>query len=276
MPRRRVFHIKVECTGIKSDLGVTANRFALFGRTIILEKSPSGSVDLFFDGAVVGQLDDVVGPQVAAALDRGQMFTAKIENAYQNYDARLKPTTARLDLKVTYFSARNQLAIEVPKPVYKYQPSSFFTKVAGVTFNDRQQMITRCYEGERLFLIREPDNPKDKGAIKIMRGNGEHLGYVPRDVARAGDPAGLSFRMDRGDEYRCRIKDLTGGNGWTRGVNIEIGTDLDFDTAPPPPRQEQRSYGTRAYEAPPRNSYLWLVLTGVAVVVFIVMLILHN
>jgi hypothetical protein len=127
--------------------------------------------------------------------------------------------------------------------------------------------------------VREPSNPKDRGAIKILRSNGEQLGYVPRDVARAGYPTGLSFRMDRGDTYQCRIKDLTGGNGWTRGVNIEIGADLNFDVVPL--TSQTRSMLTpqpewREHEESPRNSYLWLVLTGIAVVLFIIVLILHN
>jgi hypothetical protein len=277
MARRRVFHVKVECTGIKTDLAVTANKFALFGRPVILEKTESGSIALRFDGAIVGHLDDVLGTQVIAALDRGQAFTAKIENAYQNYDARLKPTSQRLDLKVEYLLEKDQPAIEIPKPVYTYKPHSFFTKVAGITFDGRQRIAAQCYEGERLFLIREPNNPKDRGAIKIVRRNGDQLGYVPRDVARYGDPTGLSFRMDRGDDYQCRIKDRTGGtSGMSHGINIEIGTDLGFDELHLAPSPESRAYERRTYEEPPHSNYVWLVFTGVAVIVFVIVLILRN
>lgn len=211
MARRRVFHVKIECTGIKSDLAVTANKFAVLGRPVVFEKTDTGSIALRFDGAIVGHLDDVLGTQVIAALDRGQAFAVKIENAYQTYDQRLKPTTQRLDLRVEYFLERDQPAIIAPKAVYQPQPKSFFTKVAGVSF--RQDVVAGCRRGDRLILKREPDNPKDAGAIMILRENGEHVGYVPAHVSRNGDRSGLTYQLDRGDQLLCRVKDVTGGVG---------------------------------------------------------------
>ena len=211
MARRRVFHVKIECSGIKSDLAVTANKFAVLGRPVVFEKTDTGSIALRFDGAIVGHLDDVLGTQVIAALDRGQAFAVKIENAYQTYDQRLKPTTQRLDLRVEYFLERDQPAIIAPKAVYQPQPKSFFTKVAGVSF--RQDVVAGCRRGDRLILKREPDNPKDAGAIMILRENGEHVGYVPAHVSRNGDRSGLTYQLDRGDQLLCRVKDVTGGVG---------------------------------------------------------------
>jgi hypothetical protein len=103
------------------------------------------------------------------------------------------------------------------------QPNSFFTKIAGVTFEGRQRIISRCSEGEQLVLRRDPINRFDEGAIKVLRLNGEQLGFIPEHVSRCGDPSGLAFQMDRGSEYSCRIKNLTGGGpGQGIGVNIEI------------------------------------------------------
>ena len=99
---------------------------------------------------------------------------------------------------------------------------SFFTKIAGVTFKGRQRMIPRCSEGEILRLVRDPTDRYDKGAIKVMRSNGEQLGFIPSEVSRAGDPSGLSYRMDHGSRYECKIKKKTGGGEKWWGVNIEI------------------------------------------------------
>ena len=102
--------------------------------------------------------------------------------------------------------------------------SSFFTKIAGVTYrnNDgksRQRLIAQCRVGEELVLEREPDNPVDPNAIKLVRVTGEQLGYVPAHVAASG----LAKDLDRGARPKCRIANLTGGDGLWRGVNIEIG-----------------------------------------------------
>ena len=83
-------------------------------------------------------------------------------------------------------------------------------------------MIPRCSEGESLRLVRDPKNRYDKGAIKVMRLNGEQLGFIPAGVSRAGDPMGLAYRMDHGRKYECKIAVKTGGGEKWRGVNIEI------------------------------------------------------
>jgi len=107
-------------------------------------------------------------------------------------------------------------------------PRSFFTKVAGVTFEGRQRIVARCSAGERLMLVRDPDNHHGAGgAIKVMRLNGEQLGFIPTHVSRGGDSSGLAFRMDQGEKFQCRIKNLTGGGEKTRGVNIEISKGVD-------------------------------------------------
>jgi hypothetical protein len=116
MARRRVFQTKLDCPGIHTDLSLTANRQAMIGRTVTFEKSASNAeVAVCLDGAAVGHLDNVVGPQVALAIDRGQLFTAAINNAYQNYDKQFKPTTALIYLKVEYILEKGQPAIEIPR-----------------------------------------------------------------------------------------------------------------------------------------------------------------
>jgi HIRAN domain-containing protein len=242
MARRRVFKTRADCPGINASSVLTSNKLAIVGRTVTLEKSASNSgTAVRLDGAVVGHLDARVGDQVAMAIDRGQSFTAVIINAYPIYNDNFKPTSAHLDLKVEYLLEKNQPAIEAPTVWRAVESSSgssqvagsFFTKVAGVTFEGRQRIIARCSVGESLRLVRDPTSRYDKGAIKVMRLNGEQLGFIPEHVSRGGDPSGLAFRMDRGDKYGCRIKDLTGGGWHNLGVNIEVTEGEEFDWVPP-------------------------------------------
>ncbi len=235
MARRRVFETSIECPEIQ-DLGITANRKAVIGRAVAFEKSASTvAVAVLLDGRAIGHLDDVVGPQVALAMERGQVFGVVVKNARQKYNERFKPTSAVLCLKAGYLLEGGQSPIQIPEPQtqvqpqHQYSPSSFHTKVAGVSHNGRQ-IVARCSVGERLMLVRDPKNRFDKGAIKVMRLSGEQLGFIPADVSRGGHSSGLAFQMDRGYEYQCRISALTGGGDKFFGVNIEITEAEQFDT----------------------------------------------
>ena|ERR1035441_9177923 len=145
-------------------------------------------------------------------------------------------------------------------PSYEFSLRAFFTKVAGVTFEGRQRIVARCSEGERLTLLRDPNNPHDSGAIKVMRLNGEQLGFLSADVSRGGNSSGLAYRMDRGDMYQCRISSLTGGGRKNLGVNIEI-TEGEFDESVHVNRVRVETAST------PSNAVAVLWVLGVIVIV---------
>lgn len=56
--------------------------------------------------------------------------------------------------------------------------SIFATKVVGATYKNpdginRQQIIKMCIAGEKIKLIREPNNPHDVCVIGVFRESGE-------------------------------------------------------------------------------------------------------
>ena len=64
----------------------------------------------------------------------------------------------------------------------------FFGHVAGESHrnadgSDRQVIIPRCRVGDLLVLEHEPDNPHDINAIRVLRQNGEQIGYLEREFA---------------------------------------------------------------------------------------------
>jgi hypothetical protein len=264
MARRRVFRTRAKCLGISTDLGPIANKPSIVGQTVTLERSTSNpEISVCLDGTVVGQLDSVIGNQVALAIDRGQSFIAVIENAFPVFNDKFKRTGAQLDIKVEYSLDKGQPAIDAPKswravessPESSHAARSFFTTIAGVTFEGRQRVVGRCSEGERLLLLRDPNNPFDKGAIKVMRSNGDQLGFIPAHVSRGGDSSGLAIQMDRGSEYHCRIKNITGGGpGQSMGANIEITEGEEFDDVPAPAAPGARTHSTTVQPA-----VLWIL-----------------
>lgn len=91
-----------------------------------------------------------------------------------------------------------------------------FCKVAGVTFNRRQEALKRLENYIRqgaevkTTLERESDNKTDSKAIKVLVSvNGSaayHLGYIPADLA-----AVLAPLMDKVGELKAHIYNIVGG-----------------------------------------------------------------
>ncbi|MBQ9059093.1 MAG: single-stranded-DNA-specific exonuclease RecJ [Atopobiaceae bacterium] len=95
---------------------------------------------------------------------------------------------------------------------------SFFTKIVGVSFEERQQVVRSLVSGEALVLRREPDNAYDHNAIAFVRGTGEKVGYLRSQIAQELAPA-----LDAGANYVAHVRQLTGGDaGKSIGVNIEV------------------------------------------------------
>lgn len=215
MARRRVFRTRVEGP-------ICPNRRDIVGQKLSFQKATESNVNLTAEGVFLGNVKPDIGPQITIALDRGQVFTITVENTSSMYNHDLKEIGTCIDIKVEYLLQKGDPTIKAPTAsrLAAANPRSFFTKVAGLTYEGRQRIVERCSAGERLRLVREPDNPKDPDAIKILRENGEHLGYVRAEVADG--PIGLASRIDQGERYECTIKDITGGGDKWLGVNIEI------------------------------------------------------
>ncbi len=111
----------------------------------------------------------------------------------------------------------------------------FHTKIAGVSFEGRQDVIAGLRVGAALELRRDADNPHDPNAIAVRYGNLQ-LGFFNRRMA-----AHIAPRMDAGARYRARIASLTGGSqdpstgsgrAKHRGVNIFVERESAGALAP--------------------------------------------
>jgi len=70
--------------------------------------------------------------------------------------------------------------------------------------------------GDRLALIREPDNVHDANAVRV-EWHGEKLGYLPRAENRS-----VAAEMDRGTTVAARIAKLTADRNPWRRLLIEV------------------------------------------------------
>lgn len=97
----------------------------------------------------------------------------------------------------------------------------FHTKVVGVTFENRQRYIRRMSEGEYVTLERDPMNPYDPNAIKVVNKAGYQIGYISRELAEK-----IAYRMDSGVRYTTGVIGITGNNPGERlGVNLLVHCD---------------------------------------------------
>ena len=96
-------------------------------------------------------------------------------------------------------------------------PNITYTKLVGVTFNNRQQIIKGLTEGELLVFERQPKNEFDKNAILALRSDGKEVGHISRELAQQLAPA-----LDNGAKYICEVKNITGTGKEIKGVNIGI------------------------------------------------------
>ena len=86
--------------------------------------------------------------------------------------------------------------------------------LAGFRHYDGARFWSHMRAGDRLELVREPDNPYDASAVRV-EWRGVKLGYVPRR-----DNAAVARQMDRGAPLEARIALLRENRN--RSVRLEI------------------------------------------------------
>ncbi|GIP17803.1 hypothetical protein J40TS1_34450 [Paenibacillus montaniterrae] len=79
-------------------------------------------------------------------------------------------------------------SISYRKTIDIEQFRQYQTSVAGITFENldgssRELIASRCRYGQKLLLTREPENPHDSKAVKILTQDGQQLGYLDKKEA---------------------------------------------------------------------------------------------
>ena len=97
------------------------------------------------------------------------------------------------------------------------EAESFHTKLAGVTFEGRQEAVARLEPGALLRLERQPANEHDHNAIALFDAVGEQVGFFNRRLAAALAPV-----IDGGAAFEVTVTDVTGAGEETRGVNVLV------------------------------------------------------
>ena len=86
--------------------------------------------------------------------------------------------------------------------------------LAGLRHYDVREVWDELRPGDRLELVREPDNPYDSNAIRI-EWRGRKLGYLPRR-----DNPAVARQLDRGAALEARVARLAENRN--RSVRLEF------------------------------------------------------
>ena len=117
----------------------------------------------------------------------------------------------------------------------------FNTKLAGVTFEGRQELLKRLAPGAPLRLEREPGNAHDPNACALFDAFGDRVGYLNRRLVSVLAPV-----VDAGVEYDVEVTAVTGGGeGESLGVNVLVtrreGVETDGGAAAETAARERRA-----------------------------------
>ena len=88
--------------------------------------------------------------------------------------------------------------------------------LAGFRYHAAAEVWQELRVGDPLELRREPDNPHDANAVKVLW-RGRMLGYVPRR-----ENVALAWGLDRGTPLRARISALADHPNPARRVRFEV------------------------------------------------------
>lgn len=87
---------------------------------------------------------------------------------------------------------------------------------------DRQELVRSLFEGQRLGLSNDPDNPHDRFAVRVLTGDGLDIGFIAAEFALV-----VYYFLQCSREVDCRVATLVGGTVEkpNRGVRLDIFLD---------------------------------------------------
>ena len=128
--------------------------------------------------------------------------------------------TTRKDIFSAYIDDEEVQSIDVYKPFSSAVKLIDNTRVARTSRGENIDLLMKNLKvGERLNLVREPNNLNDKNAVKITTGAGDKLGYVACDCDEI-----ISKLLDGGKEVFAEILNLETIGPWNK-IDIEVFVD---------------------------------------------------
>jgi hypothetical protein len=132
-----------------------------------------------------------------------------------SYDDYIERMIAECDKHINPYGDRlySQKRVNIMKNTNIFP---IYTNVRGVTFNNRQNTVSKLIPNQNLTLIREPENKYDKNAIAVYSEYGQ-VGYIAKEINED-----LAASIDNGENYKCIVIKVTGSSRTNYGVVIRV------------------------------------------------------
>ena len=215
---------KVDSVSFKRGWALLAPLVADEIHEIVLEMNPdwSGELDRIFKYLLQKyQLETRISSIKDLVLDSEESSESKnrenpSSNKFQAQHNSLTSPSSSSEYWFRYYSSQLN-------PAESEIPTTFQEKVVGVTHENRQEIVKKLSVGEKGFLVRDPDNPFDRNAIKVVTRAGEHFGFLRRELASL-----LAERFDeQGKPVVAHIVALTGGTYSSSNLGVRIKFSLE-------------------------------------------------
>ena len=135
------------------------------------------------------------------------------------YPARLRLQDRLINSpQVAWLGGITQLIERGPSP--SLLKPNITTRIAGVTFEGRQEAMAHLKAGDQVWLRREPNDPHDPNAVHVERRSGTSLGWLPADLA-----ADVVEPLDQlGGKLKATVTETHGGTAEAphRGATIQF------------------------------------------------------
>lgn len=99
----------------------------------------------------------------------------------------------------------------------------FYAKIVGVTFENRQRLISnlsragKLKTGQELRFVADCKNEFDPYAVKVETVDGDVLGYLSREYNQE-----IFENLILGKKYKVSVSAVTGGMEHHFGINIKV------------------------------------------------------
>lgn len=110
------------------------------------------------------------------------------------------------------------------KPINHLLTKEVILRVAGVTFDGRQEVLEKVTANTRVSLARDPFNTYDPYAIKVLvhvDGDWRDSGFLPKAAARKYSPL-----LDGGEDFKVEVYKIKGGFEHDSGEKASLGLDI--------------------------------------------------
>lgn len=129
---------------------------------------------------------------------------------HQNKTSQVKDFNRVIESKTS-----SKTTIELDNPIH--------TKLTGVTYENRQSIISNIKLNDDIYVQRDYNNVYDCHAIGVYLKNGNaQIGWIPKDLASQIAP-----QMDDGITFNVAIKNKLGGDAYNYGVEVVLRKNMD-------------------------------------------------